>query len=197
MINSQSLAPVLQNGDASTLSGLRTRISRLCQTVRFAALGYALWTLYLIISHWISVETINNGYGRLLGVDLSGLRPWQQAAGFGLNLSIWVIVAIACYCAWRLFSAYLNGEIFSTVAAIWLQRMAMFGLIAQIADIAARPLLSIFLTLHFLNDQKMRIVNIFVLPNDVIVLLLLSGFLALAHIQKAAAEIAAENAQFV
>ena len=197
MTNSRPTQSQTATAQTSLNSGLRSKIGWLCQIERFAAIGYALWTLYLILSLWISVESINDGFGRLLRVDLSRVQPWQQAAGFGVNISIWLLVAAACYCAWRLFSAYLAGEIFSRDTARWLQRLALFGLIAQTADILLRPVTSIILTLHFPPDQKLRIVNIFLLPNDFVVLFLLVGLLALAHIQRAAAEIATENAQFV
>lgn len=179
------------------LTALRGKIGWICQGVRFAALGYAIWIIYLLITYWSSVEAISNGYGRMLHKDLSGIEPWQQAAAFGVHFLTWLIAAAACYSAWRLFTSYLKGDIFTSNATIWLRRVAYYGAIAQLFDIATRPLVSVILTWHFPPGQNLRIVNVFLLPNDLVVLLLLFGLLALAHIQKTAAEIAGENAQFV
>ncbi len=176
---------------------LRGKIAWICQSVRFAALGYALWTLYINVTFWSDLEQIKNVYGRFLQRDLSGLEPWQQAAAFGLHFLIWLLAAYACYCAWRLFSAYLQGDIFTLRSVLWLRRLALWGLAAQLLGLALRPLVSVIMTLHFPPDQKLRIVNVFAQPEDLSTLLLLFGLLALAHIQKTAAEIADDHARIV
>jgi len=176
---------------------LRGKIEWICQSVRFAALGYALWTLYINVSFWGDLDAIKNVYGRFLQRDLSGLEPWQQAAAFGLHFFIWLLAAYACYCAWRLFSAYLQGDIFSPRSVLWLRRLALWGLAAQLLGIVVRPLVSVIMTMHFPADQKLRIVNVFAQPEDLSTLLLLFGLLALAHIQKTAAEIADDHARIV
>ena len=70
-------------------------------------------------------------------------------------------------------------------------------MIAQLLSIASRPLLAIILTLHFPAGEHQRAVLIFFQPNDLLTLLLLFGFLALAHIQKTAAEIHSEFQEIV
>ncbi len=183
------------NFDAPAASpALRGKIAWICQSVRFAALGYAIWTLYINVSYWSDVARINAGYGRLLRRDLSGMEPSQQAAAFAVHFFVWLIAAYACYCAWRLFSAYLRGDIFSAGAALWLRRLALSGIAAQLSGIAVRPLI---LTWHFPAGQNLRIVDIFAQPDDLSTLLLLFGLLALAHIQKTAAEIAVDHARIV
>ncbi len=176
---------------------LRGKIAWICQSVRFAALGYAVWTLYINVTYWSDAARINDGYGRFLHRDLSGVQPWQQAAAFGVNFAIWLLAASACYGAWRLFSAYLQGEVFSPRSALWLRRLALFGIAAQLLGIAARPLLSVILTWHFPAGQMLRVVNIAAMPDDLSTLLLLFGLLALAHIQMTAAEIADDHARIV
>jgi hypothetical protein len=189
--------PVSAVPRAPRLHALGESIRWICQSVRFAAICYALWTLYLNAAYWSSVEKIDNGYGRLLSKDLSGVRDWQQAAAFGVTFFIWLVAAYACFCAWRLFSTYLDGEIFTLKAAQWLRRLALFGLAAQALGILTRPLISVILTLHFPAGQKLRVINVFLQPDDLSTLLLLFGLLALAHIQKTAAEIAEDHAQIV
>jgi hypothetical protein len=179
------------------ISNLRKKIVWLCQSVRILAAGYAVWVLYLLAVYWSDVAAINDGFGRFLRRDLSGLEPWQQGAAFAVNFVIWLFAAAACYSAWRLFSVYLEGKIFTLESATWLQRLALFGVIAQILEIMTRPLVSVILTLHFPPGQQQRIVNIFFKPEDLAMVMLLLGLLALAHIQKTAAEIAGEHAQFV
>jgi hypothetical protein len=183
-------------GQSATVE-LRARIAWICHVVRFAALGYALWLFYALIAYWTDAAAINAGYGRLLQRDLSGLSGWQQALTLGLHLFIWSFAAYACLCVWRLFSGFLEGRIFALSAALYLRRVALFGAVAQILDIVTRPLTSVLLTLHFPAGQQMRVVNVFFRPEDLVLLLLLLALLALAHIQKSAAEIAGEHAQFV
>jgi hypothetical protein len=179
------------------LAALRAQIGWICQLVRFAALAYAIWVLYALASLYGSVESIEKVHGWLLRKDMSGVEPWQQTAAFAITFVVWLFTASACYCAWRLFTNYLTGEIFTLDSALWLRRLALFGVVAQSLDFLTRPLVSVILTLHFPAGEQQRIVNIFVQPTDVAILLLLLGLLALAHIQKTAAGIAGENAQFV
>jgi hypothetical protein len=179
------------------LSALRKKIGWICQSVRFAALAYAAWVIYLLVTYWSDTAAINEGYGRLLRKDLSGVALWQQAAAFGVNFAVWMLAAIACYSAWRLFTTYKEGNIFTLEAALWLRRLAVYGVAAQSLGVLTRPLISVILTMHFPAGQKQRIVNIFLQPDDLAILLLLLGFLALAHIHKTAAQIAGEHAQFV
>ncbi|MGA8172865.1 MAG: DUF2975 domain-containing protein [Methylocystis sp.] len=176
---------------------LRDKIAWICQTARFAALGYAVWTLYINVTYWSHVTRINDGYGHFLQRDLSGVRPWQQAAAFGVHFVVWALAALACYGAWRLFTGYLQGQIFTPRSALWLRRLALCGIAAQLLGIVVRPLLSVILTMHFPAGEKLRIVNIFAIPDDLSTLLLLFGLLALAHIQKTAAEIADDHARIV
>jgi hypothetical protein len=176
---------------------LREKIGWICQGARYAAIAYALWVIFLQATYWSDPSAINAGYGRLLQKDLSEIGPWQQACAFGVNLVIWLFVAYASYSAWRLFSFYLEGEIFSLVAAKWLRRLAIFGIAAQALAILTRPLVSVILTLHFPAGARQRIVNIFLQPDDLAILLLLFVLLTLAHIQKTAAEIADDHAKFV
>jgi hypothetical protein len=176
---------------------LREKIGWICQGARYAAVAYALWVIFLQAEYWSDISAINAGYGRLLQRDLSEIGPWQQAGAFGVNLVVWLLVAYACYSAWRLFSRYLDGEIFSIEATKWLRRLAIFGIAAQALAILTRPLISVILTLHFPAGHQMRIVNVFFQPNDLATLLLLVVLLTLAHIQKIAAEIADDHAKFV
>jgi hypothetical protein len=180
---------------AAAATALRQRIGWLCHLLRFAALGYAAWVLGLVILHWSSAERVARVYGGWLKADLSGVQMWQRLAGFSISLVIWAFAAAACYSVWRLFSGYLAGRIFTVDAATWLRRIGSFGLIAQVIDVVARPLTTALVTLHLPADA--RHVAFAFNPNDLVFVLFLCGFIALAHVYKAAAEIADDNAQFV
>ncbi len=197
MSNDISPAPFTDMPQGARLLTLRKKIGWICQIVRFAAPAYAAWVLYLNVDYWSDTAAINNGYGRLLQRDLSAIAPSQQAAAFGVDFAVWLFAAYACYSSWRLFTLYLSGDVLTPGAARWLRKLALYGAIAQILSVVTRPLVSLILTLHFPAGQKLRIVNIFFQPNDLALLLLLFVLLALAHIQKSAAEIASEHAQFV
>jgi hypothetical protein len=196
-MSKEILSETFADPQDAKLVALRKKIGRICQSVRLAAPAYAAWVLYLNATYWSDAAAINNGYGRHLQADLSAIQPWQQAAAFGVNFIVWLFAAYACYSAWRLFTLFLSGEVLTPGAALWLRRLALYGAVSEILSIVTRPLLSVILTLHFPAGQNSRIVNIFFQPNDLAFLLLLFGLLALAHIQKSAAEIAGEHAQFV
>jgi hypothetical protein len=189
--------PAARDDEPAAVADIRAEIGWMCQLVRYAAIAFALWALYAIASFFGSVESIDRIYGRMLDRDLTHVEVWQQVAAFSVTFVIWLVTASACYCAWRLFTNYLDGEIFAIDSAAWLRRLALLGVVAQSLDLLARPLISVLLTLHFSASQKLRIVNIFVQPTDIAILLLLFGLLALAHIQKTAADLAREHAQFV
>lgn len=184
-----------------TLSSQDTKLHReirwICQTLRFAAPAFVVWVLYLIARNWSDVAVVNRGYGRFLQADLSAITPWQRAAAFSVEFVVWLFAAYACYGIWRLFTLYLSGEVLTPHAALWLRRIALSGVVSELTGIATRPLLSVIATLHLPADQNLRIVNIYFMPTDVALLLVFFVLLALAHIQRCAAEIADEHAQFV
>ena len=177
------------------ISALRQKIGWLCQLVRFTALAYAGWVLYQIVTLWLDRAMVIRHYGNWYRADLSLLSDWQRLAGFLVHLGIWLLVAAACCAVWKLFSGYLNGRIFTPDAAMQLRLLGIFGLSAEILDLATRPLISTLLTLHL--PAGSRIVAITTNPNDLLNILFLIGFLALAHIYKSAADIAEDNEQIV
>jgi hypothetical protein len=180
--------------DDSRLAALRGRIGWLCQTLRFALVGYCLWMLVTFALFW-SDETRVVANFAMLKVDVEGLTAAQRIGGFGVSFLIWTMLASACHAGWRLFSAYLNGSIFTPDAAGWLRRLALMGIAAALFDIATRPLTSLILTAH--KPGGGHIVSVFFRPEDLSTLMLLATLLALAQIQKTAADIADEHAQIV
>lgn len=178
-------------------AGIHGRIIKISQAARFAAAILAGWLFLAIIHLWSSAESINTFFGSIFKKDLSGVTLWQQVCGFTVYLLVWSLVAAACYSVWRAFSAFLDGRIFSLDATLWLKRVALFGVTAKLLEIFTRPLISLILTLHFPAGQKQRLINLYLTPNDFIILALLLVLLAFAYILLIATEIAQENAQFV
>jgi hypothetical protein len=195
MIENRSIEA--SQAESRELRALRGRIGWICHAIRVAALLYAVWLLYVIATLWTNVSRVESGYGRLLNRDLSGVSSWQLGAALGVSFTIWLVTAAACYSAWGLFTDYLRGSILTVAASGLLYRTAIFGVIAKLLDIAARPLISLILTWHFPQGQNLRAFSLFFQPNDLLTLLLLLAFLALAYVQHTAAEIACEHQQIV
>ena len=180
---------------APEFARLRHKIGWICHSLRFAIVAFAAWVLYLVLALWLDSDRLHEALSHLIRTNLSALAPWQRWTGLSIDLGLWATASIACYCGWRLCSTYLEGQIFSVEAARWMQRAASWGIITQIMSIALRPLYMLVLTAHL--PQAQRQVHLVLQPNDLLTLLLLLGLLALAHIQRTGAEIAAENAQII
>lgn len=176
------------------LEMLRRRIVWICHALRLAALAYCLWVLSVDAQFWADENLVVSRFGHI-GLNAAGVTPIERAEGFGVSFAIWLLLASACYSAWSLCSTYLSGRIFTRDAALRLRRIALFGLSAALVDIATRPLVSLIVTAH--KGAGQHIVSVFLRPEDLSTLMLLATLLALAHIQKTAAEIADEHAQFV
>jgi hypothetical protein len=174
---------------------LRRRIGRLCHLLRIAAALYALWVLVGLLVLWHDPSSVATAWSHQLRTDL-GVVPWgQRLAGLAVCLIDWGFVAGACLSLWRLASEFLAGRIFTVGAASLLRRTALCGLAACLCDILFRPLIFVLLTLHMPPGQRQ--IGLFLAPNDLLNVVLLGGFLALAEVFRAAAEIADDNARFV
>ncbi|MFO1125855.1 MAG: DUF2975 domain-containing protein [Methylocystis sp.] len=180
--------------DDRRLDSLRRRIGWLCQTLRFALVAYCIWMFVSLATFWSDEAQIVARFASLK-VDVEGLAAYQRFAVFGLSLAIWATLVVACYAGWKLFSGYLEGRIFTPDAAAWLRSLALMGLIAALVDIAARPLTSLILTAH--KGAGAHMVSVYLRPEDLSTLMLLATLLALAHIQKTAADIADEHSQII
>jgi len=177
------------------LDALRERIGCLCHALRFAVVAYGLWMLVAIALFWSDEHQVASHFSNVLSVDVTGANAMQRLGASGVSLAIWLLLAAACFSGWRLFSTYLQGRVFTPDAARWLRLLALFGLVAALVDIAARPIMSLILTAHKAAGQQ--IVSLYLRPEDVSTLALLATLLALAQIQKTATDIADEHSQFV
>ena len=174
---------------------LQRRIGWLCQLVRWGAVAYGAWVLLAIALYWSDAGRVARHWSAWLHVDVSPPGPAQLAGGLAVHLVLWLAAAAACFAVWRLFTLYSEGRIFAADAALWLRRIGVYGLIAQFGDMLARPLVSMIVTAHMPTGGRM--VSVFANPPDLLNVLFLAGFVALAHVFRAAVDVADENAQIV
>ena len=177
------------------LSTLRGKIGWICRALQFLLVGYPLWILWIIIEYWGDRAFVEAHYQKFFKLDISGASYGQFAAAVALHLFVWVLLAVMCFCLWRVLGLYLEGRIFTIETALWLRRAGILGLATTIADFATRSLIVLVLTAHLPSMADKH--HSFLTSDDPLHLILALIVIAFAHIQKTAAEIAGENAQFV
>src|SRR5262249_58173796 len=110
-----------------------------------------------------------------------------------------VLVALAggvpvVICIWQLAGTYLAGRVFTVDAALWLRRTGIAGVAAIVVSVLMRATVaSIIVGQPVLIPPR----SFFVLPQDLLNLIFVMFVLGLAHIFKAAAELAEDHAQIV
>ena len=177
------------------LSTLRGKIGWLCQTIRVLAIGYALLILWVFCEAWATRAPYEARAMELFKLDVSAASATQWNAVLAMSLALWLCVAALSFSIWRLFSIYLAGEVFSLEAAVCLRRIGIAGLVAITADFIERSAVIYTLALHLPASANAK--HIFIGSEDIVHIILVLMLLALAHIQKTAADIADENAQIV
>lgn len=178
----------------SHLTTLRGRIGWICQTIRALVVGFAIADLFAILAVWSDRESLERHYRGFLKIDLSDASRGQFATGLGLNLVVWVFVAVTCFCLWRVFSLYLRGSIFSAESALWLRRAGILGFVTVLVDIGMRSAIILALAAHLPASQSH---HGYVRLDDLLYVIFTLMIIAVAQIFKTAAEIAGEHAQFV
>ncbi|MFL5038894.1 MAG: DUF2975 domain-containing protein, partial [Xanthobacteraceae bacterium] len=102
--------------------------------------------------------------------------------------------AVVAFCLWRLFGTYLAGRVFTVDAVTWLRRIGIAGIVAVMAGVLIRlAIIAVF------SGQIIPAAgrSFLVLPQDLLNLIFAVFVLALAHIFRAAAEMAEDHAQIV
>src|SRR5262245_6064851 len=173
---------------------LHGRIGWICHGVRIAALVWIAWIVVMVVIAWSDKATILEAYGRLLGIDVTGVSTARYAVAFAIALVDLALVGIIVACIWRLFGTYLAGRVFTIDAALWLRRTGAMIIAAVAFDLVARVVTaSLFAERLVLMGARGPLV----LPQDLLHLIFALFLLALAHIFKAAAEMADDHAQIV
>jgi len=180
---------------ALTGRDLRGRIAWICRGVRVAALVWIGWIAVMALITWSNPATVLDTYGRLVGADLTGVSTARYALACAIVAASMGMAAIIVFCVWQLFGTYLAGRVFTVDAALWLRRTGFVVVAAVAFAVLARVLItSIF------AGRLMVVVATYgplVLPQDLLHLIFALFLLALAHILKAAAEMADDHAQIV
>jgi hypothetical protein len=173
---------------------LRGRIAWICHGVRIAALVWIGWITVMVLITWSNKAAILEAYGRMLGMDVSGVSSAAYALACALVAADIAMVAVIVFCIWQLFTTYLAGRVFTIDAALWLRRTGIVIIAAVVVDVLFRVLIS------SLFAGKLVIFGAYgplVLPQDLLHLIFALFLLALAHIFKSAAEMADDHAQIV
>ena len=105
------------------------------------------------------------------------------------------VAAVVVVCIWRLAGTYLEGRIFTVDAALWLRRTGLAGISAVIVSVFMRIVTASILVGWFVPISPRG--YYYLLPQDLLHMIFAVFVFALAHIFKAAAEMAQEQAQIV
>src|SRR5215510_11052086 len=172
-------------------TGLRARIAWICHALRLAAVIWVVWQFVFVVIHWSDKAAVLQNYERLFSTVLV-VSTARYALAFGV---VMVAIAVIAFCLWRLAGTYLAGRVFTVDAALWLRRTGIAGLAGLIVSVIARVVVASILTGRWVPMSPLGF--FYILPQDVLHLIFVIFVLALAHIFKAAAEMADDQAQIV
>jgi len=119
----------------------------------------------------------------------------SRAWGFAVNLPLALLTLFALLCLWRLFGAYLRGQVFTDAATRHLRRLGQsvtaMALVMPLTDTAT------ILALTLGNPPGQRMLSVNLGSQHYIVLLLGLVLIAMAMVMREAQRMAQENAEFV
>jgi len=175
-------------------TGLRARIAWICQALRLAAVIWVVWELVFVVIHWSDKAAVLTSYERVFSTVLV-VSTARYAVAFGVVMVSLAVIFVIAFCLWRLAGTYLAGRVFTVDAALWLRRTAIAGLAGIIVSVIARVVVASILTGRWVPMSPLGF--FYIVPQDVLHLIFVIVVLALAHIFKAAAEMADDQAQIV
>ena len=174
--------------------GLRARIAWICQALRLAAVIWVVWDLVFVVLHWSDKAAVLQSYERVFSSTLT-VSTARYAVAFAVVMVSMAVIFVIAFCIWRLAGTYLAGRVFTVDAALWLRRGGIAGLAGIIISVIARVVVASILTGRWVPMSPLGF--FYILPQDVLHLTFVIFVLALAHIFKAAAEMADDQAQIV
>jgi len=181
---------------ASYQRDLRARIGWICHALRIAAVLWITWNLAFTIFNWSDKARLLQNYQRLFSVDLD-VSAARYAAAFAAIMVSLAVGAVVVVCIWRLAGTYLAGRVFTLDAALWLRRTGLAGISAVIVSVLMRIVMASILVGQFVPISPSYGYYIYLLPQDLLHAIFAVFVFALAHIFKAAAEMAEDQAQIV
>ena len=175
-------------------ANLRARIGWICHGIRIAAVAWLGWIVVMTLIFWTNKAAVLENYGRWFSADFSAVSDARYATAFAVVLMSVATTVPVAICIWQLAGTYLAGRVFTIDAAVWLRRTGISGVAAIALSIVARCVVA-----SIIAGQPMLIPprGSFILPQDLLHLIFALFVLALAHIFKAAAEMADDHAQIV
>ena len=175
-------------------TGLRARIAWICHALRLAAVIWVVWDLVFVVLHWSDKAAVLQSYERVFSSTLT-VSTARYAVAFAVVMVSMAVIFVIAFCIWRLAGTYLAGRVFTVDAALWLRRGGIAGLAGIIISVIARVVVASILTGRW--EPMSPLGFFYILPQDVLHLTFVIFVLALAHIFKAAAEMADDQAQIV
>jgi len=152
------------------------------------------WVLVLITLPLFDVTATVEHINTTLKLSADPVTTHSYIASRVVGYFDWAAATLIGFAGWRLMTGYLNGDIFSETAAVSLKRLGQAALIATFTDIIARPLSTwIMSATHFYSVPAWQ----FLMPQDLLYIVIGFFIIGLARIFRVAAEINAENKQFI
>jgi len=183
--------PAATSGDPS----LPERIAWTCHALRIAGVLWITWLVVFVVYYWSDKAQILKNYGQLFSLDLGDVSAARYAAAFAAVMVSLLVGGAVVVCIWRLAGTYLAGRVFTVDAALWLRRTGLAGISAVIVSVLMRVVTASILVGQFLPISPRG--YYYLLPQDLLHVIFTGFLFALAHIFKAAAEMAEDQAQIV
>jgi len=194
---SATMPTAMSEASPASQANLPARIRWLCQLIRIAALLWVGWILVNVARGWYAADParLMDNLNRGLNAGVSEISKGQIAGFFTGNFGIWLLDTVIAYCIWQLTGRYLQGRIFTVDAALWMRRLGVTGLITVLGMVAWRRASLLIVTMHGnMPAGTVLLSGQWVTPPDLMRLLFCLFLVALAHIFKAAAELADDHA---
>lgn len=179
-----------QSGEAALLA----RIAPLCHIIRWAAVAWIGWAVVQTLSVFIDNAALSALYSKLLNVQLGVLPTASHVLSLIVVVVDLLLAMLFVTFVWRLFGLYLHGRIFTSAAITEMAYVGWAGLCAVCVDILARPTIAYILTQHIEDADR---AHFWIVPNDLLVIVIALFVLALSRIYKVGVAIADENKQIV
>ncbi|MEI6571966.1 MAG: DUF2975 domain-containing protein [Alphaproteobacteria bacterium] len=179
----------------STPSAFSRRINLVASILQIFAVIWIGVVIWQITAFWSDHAAVVGNFGRRLHVDLSALSSEHYIAAVALVAVDVALTALVALQIGRLASIYRRGEVFTENAAIGLQRLALYGVIALAGDLLARHVVVLVLTAHLANGPIFG--GLWITSQDFLYGIMILFIFMLASVFRAAAQMAEEQAAII
>ena len=179
--------------EVQSIERRRARLRRLAGAMRWVSLALAALGPVVLIGVWTWFEAL--APSMMPGLPVATFSVLDRIGGYAISMLPTAIWAWGFLNLATLFGRFADGDLFDAENAVRLRRFAISLLAIVPAKIVARALLSLWLTRALPPGSRELQLSF---SSDGIVLLAIGLLMvALATVLREAAEIAAENRQFV